>query len=409
MKTHYTTIVIFFLSTTFLFANTGTEQTHPQSSIPTPSATDVKTDITPTFVFDKVVLKDSVGTNTIQLGQLTPKKDKINGITSLTDNTTLLFVPSEPLPKGTYDIKVKPIKLLNEKQSSLKSKSTVQEITAWFCGLAYDDISECSLYGLVFDVPKTTTTKPIYYTFEVAQEATKVIALHADVTHLELSEHNTTQLHITATYEDNTSQDVTQKASYSSSDGSVDVTQGVVATNDEGSAIVTVSYADKTIQIKVEVYEMIEGHLLPHEPQDPDATLLGVDDNSNGVRDEVERWIYKEMTTYHHPEIERVIAMQDAKAYQMALVDPANTDDKVNIASTRASDCWFYYAISKDLPFDGAVEKFDNALSDKVFNTRERLKTYMDYDATLGGRVYTDTPTYLLNTSYCDQNIDILP
>ncbi|HQR74227.1 MAG TPA: hypothetical protein PLH07_05205 [Sulfurovum sp.] len=409
MKTHYTTIVIFFLSTTFLFANTGTEQTHPQSSIPTPSATDVKTDITPTFVFDKVVLKESIGINTIQLGQLTPKKNKINGTTSVVDNTTLLFVPSEPLPKGTYDIKVKPIKLLNEKQSSLKSKSTAQKITAWLCGLAYDDISECPLYELVFDVPKTTTTKPIHYTFEVTQEATKVIALHADTTRIELSEYNTTQLHITATYEDNTNEDVTQKATYSSSNGSVDVTQGVVTSNDEGSAIVTVSYADKTIQVTVEVYEMIEGHLLPHEPQDPDATLLGVDANSNGVRDEVERWIYKEMTTYHHPEIERVIAMQDAKAYQMALVDPANTDDKVNIALTRAGDCWDHYRHSKDLPFDGAVEKYSNALRDALFNTRERLKTYMDYDATLGGKVFTLTPTYLLNTSYCDANIDVLP
>ena len=74
---------------------------------------------------------------------------------------------------------------------------------------------------------------------------------------------------------------------------------------------------------------MIEGHLLPHEPDNPDATLLGVDENENGVRDEVERWIYKEMPTYHHPEIERVVAMTKTKAYQMALIDPTNKDDKV--------------------------------------------------------------------------------
>lgn len=409
MKTLYMAIVILFLSTGLLFANTGTEQTHLQSSLPTPLSRDVKTDITPTFVFDKTVFQESINANTIKLKQLSPQKNTLSGTTSVVDNTTLLFVPSDPLPKGTYDIKVKPIKLLNEKQSSLKSKSTVQEITAWLCGLAYDDISECPLYGLVYDVPKTTTTKPIHYTFEVTQEATKVIALHANTSRIELSEYNTTQLNITATYEDNTSQDVTQKASYSSSDGSVDVTQGVVATNDEGSAIVTVSYADKTIQIKVEVYEMIEGHLLPHEPQDPDATLLGVDANSNGVRDEVERWIYKEMTTYHHPEIERVIAMQKAKAYQMALVDPTNLNDAVRIASTRAANCLAYHDMSRHTPFDGSSEKFHNNLKDNVFNTRERLKTYMDYDSTLGGRVFTLTPLLLLNTSYCDQNIDILP
>ena len=40
---------------------------------------------------------------------------------------------------------------------------------------------------------------------------------------------------------------------------------------------------------------VINGHTLPPEP-DPkinNATLLGVDSNDNGVRDDVEIWIYK--------------------------------------------------------------------------------------------------------------------
>jgi hypothetical protein len=155
--------------------------------------------------------------------------------------------------------------------------------------------------------------------------------------------------------------------------------------------------------------ETINGHELPPEPQNPDATLLGVDKNNNGVRDEVERWIYKEMPTYHHPEIERVIAMQKAKAYQMALVDPTNKNDKVLNAITRESDCWSYYSYSKQIPFDDSGIKFNNNLKDKVFNTKERLQTYMDYDYTLKGRVFTSTPLRLLDTSYCDENIDAMP
>jgi len=212
-----------------------------------------------------------------------------------------------------------------------------------------------------------------------------------------------------ATYEDNTTEDVTQKALYRSSDSAVDVDKGVIYSNVEGSAIVTIRYGGKSTTVHVEVYEMIEGHLLPHEPQNPDATLLGVDANHNGVRDDVERWIYKEMPTYHHPQIERVVAMQEAKAYQMALIDPANTGDKVRKAEDRAFDCWAYYSLSKDLPFDGAIEKFGNNLRDKQFNTKERLKTYLEYDYSLKGRVFTTTPLRLLDTSYCDQNIDILP
>ena len=45
---------------------------------------------------------------------------------------------------------------------------------------------------------------------------------------------------------------------------------------------------------------VINGHTLPPEP-DPDinnATLLGVDSNDNGVRDDVEWWIYKRYNTH---------------------------------------------------------------------------------------------------------------
>jgi hypothetical protein len=47
--------------------------------------------------------------------------------------------------------------------------------------------------------------------------------------------------------------------------------------------------------------EVIDGHVLPPEP-DPkvnNATLLGIDSNNNGVRDDVERWIYSRYDTYY--------------------------------------------------------------------------------------------------------------
>lgn len=238
----------------------------------------------------------------------------------------------------------------------------------------------------------------------------KIMSLNANLTLIELSEHNSTQLTLTTTYDDNSSEDITQKASYTSSDSSAaDVDKGLLSSYTEGSAIIQANYGGKSIAIQVEVYEKIEGHLLPHEPQDPDATLLGIDKNDNGVRDEVERWIYKDMPTYHHPEIERVVAMTQAKSYQMALVDPTNKDDEVHKTIRKASDCWSYYSDVRSLPFDGAIEKFSNRLLDNVFNTRARLSTFMDYENTLSGKVLSLTPLRLLNTSYCNQNIDVLP
>ena len=47
--------------------------------------------------------------------------------------------------------------------------------------------------------------------------------------------------------------------------------------------------------------EVINGYTLPPEP-DPkinNSTLLGVDSNKNGIRDDVERWIIKKYKDHH--------------------------------------------------------------------------------------------------------------
>lgn len=409
MQTIHRFFSILVLSMTVLFASGGTSQEHLMAITPSPDATDVKPNVIFTFTFDRAIIEKLIETDTVQLKQIEPAKKKIEGKVSIEANNTLTFLPSQPLEKGNYSVKVEPIKLQTEEQVAVKPQTKWQEFIAWLCGWVYDDIADCPLCQYVCEVPKNTATKPISYAFEITEDAPKVISLESNAILIELSEYNSTQLSITATYDDNSSEDITQKATYSSSDSSVDADKGVIATNKEGSATVAVSYGNKTIEVQVEVYEMIEGHLLPHEPENPDDTLLGVDKNSNGVRDEVERWIYKEMPTYHHPEIERVIAMQSAKANQMALHDPTNKDDEVHKAIERTADCWSYYSYSKQIPFDGAIEKFNAFLDDKCFNTKERLKTYLDYDYTLKGRVFTSTPLRLLDTSYCDQNIDVMP
>jgi len=52
---------------------------------------------------------------------------------------------------------------------------------------------------------------------------------------------------------------------------------------------------------RITIYWEADGHRLPPKP-DPkinNATLLGVDVNNNGVRDDVERWIYKKYSKYY--------------------------------------------------------------------------------------------------------------
>ena len=155
---------------------------------------------------------------------------------------------------------------------------------------------------------------------------------------------------------------------------------------------------------------VIDGHTLPPEPDETlnNSTLLGIDVNDNGVRDDVERWIYLEMEIQNgYPKIERAIGVQMAGAAQMALTDPSNKDDIVHKAITASRDCWTWYNYIKDNHTYGASGKFSRALKDKTFNTRERLKTYLQYDATLGGRIFTSTPT-LQTKSQCTTDIDKL-
>lgn len=369
MKNLYKIMLVVFFGATILYAGDGLSQPYLVSATPSPNDDNIPQNTTLSFIFDSPIIEKFVKSHSITLKQIEPIEQKIKGDVSILAVNTLVFTPLQPLTIGSYKVKVKPVKLQKE------NKDTIE-------------------------------THPIHYAFEVKENTSKIISLKSNTSLVALSEHNSTQLTITATYNDNSSENITQKASYTSSDSSVaDIDKGLVSTFKEGSTMLEVSYGGKVITITVEVYELIEGHLLPHEPENPDETLLGVDENDNGVRDEVERWIYKNMPTYHHPEIERVIAMQDAEAYQMALVDPTNQGDHVVNAIHRASNCWWYYQSLKSLPMDGAVQKFNAKLTDKSFNTKERLKAYFDYDYSLKGRVFTSS---IESINDCDTNINLM-
>ena len=68
--------------------------------------------------------------------------------------------------------------------------------------------------------------------------------------------------------------------------------------------------------------ETIHGHTLPSEPDKilNDSTLLGIDSNNNGVRDDVERWIYHTYRDKHPIHVD--IVMQVARAYKKVLEMP---------------------------------------------------------------------------------------
>ena len=138
--------------------------------------------------------------------------------------------------------------------------------------------------------------------------------------------------------------------------------------------------------------ETINGHTLPPEP-DPkinNATLLGVDSNNNGVRDDVERWIYKTYKDKHPIHID--IAMQAGRAYKLVLETPERAKE-IHDEVDKAVYCQMYYELDAD-EFNEPLLIKENVLNENFrskiyFNTKERMDAYDQYDTLLSGDSYT--------------------
>ncbi len=170
--------------------------------------------------------------------------------------------------------------------------------------------------------------------------------------------------------------------------------------------------------------EMINGHQLPPEP-DPtinNSTLLGIDSNNNGVRDDVERWIIlRYQNDANYPKTKTAIAIQFAKAYQYIIAnDPKYSyENKTYKKVDYALDCQGYmrhHEIRKYHLRGTEIAKFhienriyDNSFREKLFNTKERLKAYFYYNSSLSGHTYGGGGGVLSSTKdKCDFDIDAL-
>ncbi len=206
-------------------------------------------------------------------------------------------------------------------------------------------------------------------------------------------DHNTI-VTLTGTHSDHTTKAVTKGIAW------IVTPQDAVAI--KGDTLTARKDTDVTIQarvgntlsnkVKLHIYWEVNGHRLPPEP-DPkvnDSTLLGVDVNGNGVRDDVERWIYE---TYDQP-IERGIFMQSARAYQKVIVDPKKAHETVKYTDDVLS-CEFYWIYERSpRPFN-KYEHFQHRKEFKKvqFNTVKRWMAYERFNAEFNGEVFSAPPT----------------
>jgi len=138
-------------------------------------------------------------------------------------------------------------------------------------------------------------------------------------------------------------------------------------------------------------------------PPDPgpagDATLEGVDSNGNGIRDDIERWIY---LTYPDSEKLRRALIQEYYPLQNMIIhgQQQNRDAVYDdmYAMMRSGECLDY--IHPDDP-----HKISAELEARVVNTTERTYGYLKASKILGGGTFRSSPMSKLKNS-CTFNPD---
>ncbi|MBD3797223.1 MAG: hypothetical protein IE887_05710 [Campylobacterales bacterium] len=142
------------------------------------------------------------------------------------------------------------------------------------------------------------------------------------------------------------------------------------------------------LEIEVTEPEVINGYTLPSEPDKTlnDSTLLGIDVNDNGVRDDIERKI---IITYKEPiKIEPLMAA--AKIGQEILANPVSLAKEHSDKMDRVDNCSAYIRETAPDLIDELVNiKF---YENNMYNTKERLKAYLEYNQALSGGVYGSGP-----------------
>lgn len=125
-------------------------------------------------------------------------------------------------------------------------------------------------------------------------------------------------------------------------------------------------------------------------PPDPGIegkeTLLGIDSDNDGVRDDIQRYIH---LTYPQEEKVRLALFQIAKNYQELLPNASIPEIayKHFVKLTRSRVCLFF--IKDD--YRAAID-IRRALQAEILNTKERSIRYIEFDNNLAGKTTAFPP-----------------
>lgn len=142
----------------------------------------------------------------------------------------------------------------------------------------------------------------------------------------------------------------------------------------------------KPLPVKLTITEYV-GPVLPPDPgSEGDQTLLGVDSDSDGVRDDIQRYI---QFTYPDDNLIRSALREYAKQYQILLPTAGDREASFRNAKRLTKDGNCVYAINRPEAWNMLRE-----LRARILNTRERSVAYIQFSDSLGGKT-----TYLGDSS----------
>lgn len=207
-----------------------------------------------------------------------------------------------------------------------------------------------------------------------------------------LKKDENTTLKVMATYSDGTNKEVTESVEWiSSQNNAVKVTNHTLKALQDRQTTLQAKLNNVTSEaIILNIYWEVNGYRLPPEPEATvnNSTLLGMDVNDNGVRDDVERYIIK---TYKDEKIAIEIGFQIARAYNTVIEDPNNAEETTKVMEY-AQDCEIYFTTYAKLYGEDFI--LSNEIDSKKFksmnlNTKERIRAYLQYNSALSGGVFT--------------------
>ena len=144
------------------------------------------------------------------------------------------------------------------------------------------------------------------------------------------------------------------------------------------------------------------GDSLPPAPQNPDATIAGVDENRNGIRDAVELAIFAE---YPNAARTRAVLLQYALVLQMQVTLPIINTETVTATvedKSKALNCiWSITPRTDRQKFIEITDKNESFVTDRQFNTEQR-QSYIK-------NVYENLGSYSASNASCDIDLSTLP